>query len=40
MEVKQIKENTRKVILQFSIPSILAMLLQTLLRLDISYCVT
>lgn len=37
METNQIKENTRKVILQFSIPSILAMLLQTVITITDGY---
>lgn len=32
MDIKQIKENKRKSILQFSVPSIIAMLLGTVIK--------
>ena len=37
MDIKQIKENKIKMILQFSIPSIIAMLLQTVITITDGY---
>lgn len=37
MEINQIKENKLKMILQFSIPSIIAMLLQTVVTITDGY---